>query len=47
MMINEMDYGDLDEATYKAFEYKYLGSLAYIGNAAIFDILMVYPPLED
>ena len=22
---------------YKAFEYKHLGSLAYIGNAAIFD----------
>ena len=34
---NEIDYGDLDEATYKAFEYKHLGSLAYIGNAAIFD----------
>ncbi len=35
---NEVDYGDLDEAIYKAFEYKHLGSLAYIGNAAIFDI---------
>jgi NADH dehydrogenase len=23
---------------YKAFEYKHLGSLAYVGNAAIFDI---------
>ncbi|KAE9962298.1 hypothetical protein EG328_000679 [Venturia inaequalis] len=38
MQLNEMDYGDLDEAVYKAFEYKHLGSLAYIGNAAIFDI---------
>lgn len=38
MMANEMDYGDLDNAVYKAFEYKHLGSLAYIGNAAIFDI---------
>jgi hypothetical protein len=38
MVINEMDYGDLDEAVYKAFEYKHLGSLAYIGNAAVFDI---------
>lgn len=38
MRLNEMDYGDLDSATYKAFEYKHLGSLAYIGNAAIFDI---------
>jgi len=35
---NEVDYGDLDEAIYKAFEYKHLGSLAYIGNAAVFDI---------
>lgn len=34
---NEISYGDLDEAVYKAFEYKHLGSLAYIGNAAIFD----------
>jgi len=38
MAINGVDYGDLDEAVYKAFEYKHLGSLAYIGNAAIFDI---------
>ncbi len=35
---NEVHYGDLDEAVYKAFEYKHLGSLAYIGNAAVFDI---------
>ncbi|EXJ94543.1 NADH dehydrogenase [Capronia coronata CBS 617.96] len=34
---NEVDFGDLDEAVYKAFEYHHLGSLAYIGNAAIFD----------
>ena len=38
MIANEVDYGDLDEAVYKAFEYKHLGSLAYIGNAAVFDI---------
>ncbi|KAF2180043.1 hypothetical protein K469DRAFT_293339 [Zopfia rhizophila CBS 207.26] len=38
MSLNQMDYGDLDDAVYKAFEYKHLGSLAYIGNAAIFDI---------
>lgn len=37
MRANEIDYGDLDEAVYKAFQYKHLGSLAYIGNAAIFD----------
>ena len=38
MELNQIDYGDLDDAVYKAFEYKHLGSLAYIGNAAIFDI---------
>lgn len=37
MELNAVDYGDLDEAVYKAFEYKHLGSAAYIGNAAIFD----------
>ncbi|KAJ5214887.1 hypothetical protein N7468_010566 [Penicillium chermesinum] len=34
---NEIDYGDLDEAVYRAFKYTHLGSLAYISNAAIFD----------
>lgn len=34
---NEVDFGDLDEAVYKAFEYHHMGSLAYIGNAAVFD----------
>merc|ERR1711939_161852 len=34
---NEVDFGDLDEAAYKAFEYHHMGSLAYVGNAAIFD----------
>ncbi len=34
---NEVDYGDLDEAVYKAFQYYHMGSLAYIGNAAVFD----------
>ena len=37
MLANQVDYGDLDEAMYKAFEYHHLGSLAYIGNAAVFD----------
>ena len=37
MAANDVKDGDLDEAVYKAFEYKHLGSLAYIGNAAIFD----------
>ncbi|KAI9827213.1 MAG: hypothetical protein M1832_005351 [Thelocarpon impressellum] len=35
--LNEVDYGDLDEAVYDAFDYKHLGSLAYVGNAAVFD----------
>ncbi|KAF2672164.1 FAD/NAD(P)-binding domain-containing protein [Microthyrium microscopicum] len=38
LQLNEVDYGDLDEAVYKAFEYRHLGSLAYVGNSAIFDI---------
>ncbi|RAL10630.1 putative NADH-ubiquinone oxidoreductase 64 kDa subunit [Aspergillus homomorphus CBS 101889] len=37
MQVNQIDYGDLDEAVYKAFKYKHLGSLAYISNAAVFD----------
>ncbi|KAI9667598.1 MAG: hypothetical protein M1821_000414 [Bathelium mastoideum] len=37
MQKNEIFDGDTDQAVYKAFEYKHLGSLAYIGNAAIFD----------
>lgn len=35
--VNDVVEGDIDEAVYKAFEYKHMGSLAYIGNAAIFD----------
>ncbi|KAF1919555.1 hypothetical protein BDU57DRAFT_512699 [Ampelomyces quisqualis] len=37
MALNDVDYGDIDDAVYKAFEYHHLGSLAYVGNAAIFD----------
>jgi NADH dehydrogenase len=29
---------DLDEAVSKPFRYTHLGSLAYIGNAAVFDL---------
>ena len=36
--LNEIRDGDLDAATYKAFEYHHLGSLAYIGNSAVFDL---------
>lgn len=37
MLLNDVADGDIDGAVYKAFEYRHLGSLAYIGNAAIFD----------
>ncbi|KAK3076851.1 hypothetical protein LTS18_011823, partial [Coniosporium uncinatum] len=37
LRLNQLDYGDIDAAVYKAFEYHHMGSLAYIGNAAIFD----------
>lgn len=36
--LNNIINGDLDETTYKGFEYKHLGNLAYIGNAAVFDL---------
>ncbi|XDG09920.1 hypothetical protein ABKA04_009535 [Annulohypoxylon sp. FPYF3050] len=35
---NDIWDGDLDEACYKAFEYHHLGSLAYVGNSAVFDL---------
>ncbi|KAK4185923.1 hypothetical protein QBC35DRAFT_502613 [Podospora australis] len=35
---NDIQEGDLDAAVYKAFEYRHLGSLAYIGNSAVFDL---------
>lgn len=35
---NEIVEGDLDAAVYRAFEYHHLGSLAYIGNSAVFDL---------
>ncbi|KAI0147627.1 hypothetical protein GGR57DRAFT_476175 [Xylariaceae sp. FL1272] len=35
---NEIKDGDVDEACYKAFEYRHLGSLAYVGNSAVFDL---------
>ncbi|CAK7218338.1 hypothetical protein SCUCBS95973_003450 [Sporothrix curviconia] len=38
MHANEMIDGDLDAAVYKAFEYYHLGSLAYIGNSAVFEL---------
>jgi NADH dehydrogenase len=30
--------GDIDDAVFKPFKYKHLGSLAYLGNSAVFDL---------
>jgi NADH dehydrogenase len=38
LAMNSLEYGDIDDAIYKAFSYRNMGSLAYIGNAAIFDL---------
>ncbi|TVY42728.1 External alternative NAD(P)H-ubiquinone oxidoreductase B1, mitochondrial [Lachnellula occidentalis] len=38
LKMNDVRDGDVDEAVYKAFEYHHLGSLAYIGNSAVFDL---------
>ncbi|KAK3293887.1 uncharacterized protein B0H64DRAFT_398952 [Chaetomium fimeti] len=38
LQANDIVEGDLDAAVYKAFEYKHLGSLAYVGNSAVFDL---------
>lgn len=37
LSINDISDGDIDASVYKAFEYTHMGSLAYIGNAAVFD----------
>jgi NADH dehydrogenase len=37
LRMNEVVDGDLDDAVYKPFAYRHLGSLAYIGNSAVFD----------
>lgn len=37
MELNNVVDGDVDAAVYRAFEYRHLGSLAYVGNAAVFD----------
>jgi NADH dehydrogenase FAD-containing subunit len=35
---NEIPHDTADEAIMKPFKYQHLGSLAYIGNAAVFDL---------
>lgn len=36
-MQNEV-YDDPDDMLYQPFKYRHMGSLAYIGNSAVFDI---------
>ncbi|OAQ97772.1 hypothetical protein LLEC1_00553 [Akanthomyces lecanii] len=36
--VNDVRDGDLDAAAFRAFEYRHLGSLAYVGNSAVFDL---------
>jgi NADH dehydrogenase len=38
LAVNDIRDGDVDAAAFKAFEYHHLGSLAYIGNSAVFDL---------
>ncbi|KAG6053265.1 hypothetical protein E4U17_004895 [Claviceps sp. LM77 group G4] len=38
LSVNDIRDGDVDAAAYKAFEYRHLGSLAYVGNSAVFDL---------
>lgn len=35
---NQIYNGDIDSAVSKPFKYKHLGSLAYLGNSAVFDL---------
>ncbi|KAK9480233.1 pyridine nucleotide-disulfide oxidoreductase-domain-containing protein [Lipomyces japonicus] len=37
LAISEIVNSDVDDLVYKPFDYHHLGSLAYIGNAAVFD----------
>lgn len=38
LKINDVKDGDVDDAVFRAFDYHHLGSLAYIGNSAVFDL---------
>ncbi len=38
LKVNDIVDGDIDDAIGKPFKYHHLGSLAYIGNAAVFDL---------
>lgn len=36
--LNEIVKGDIDDAIHKPFRYNHMGSLAYLGNSAVFDL---------
>jgi NADH dehydrogenase len=38
LLKHEIYSGDIDDAVYKPFKYTYFGSLAYLGNSAVFDL---------
>lgn len=38
LSVHDIYDGDIDTVVYKPFSYKHLGSLAYIGNSAVFDL---------
>jgi NADH:ubiquinone reductase (H+-translocating) len=35
--LNEINEGDIDDAVFEPFSYHHFGSLAYLGNSAVFD----------
>jgi NADH:ubiquinone reductase (H+-translocating) len=37
LKLNEIVDGDIDDAVYDPFNYHHFGSLAYLGNSAVFD----------
>lgn len=38
LQLNEIVKGDIDDAVYRPFKYNHMGSLAYLGNSAVFDL---------
>lgn len=38
LQLNNITTGDIDDVVYEPFKYKHLGSLAYLGNSAVFDL---------
>ncbi|KAG7898493.1 hypothetical protein KL907_005253 [Ogataea polymorpha] len=47
LSINDIVDGDIDNAIARPFKYRHLGSLAYIGNSAVFDFAPGYSFVGD